>query len=133
MGEMSSIVSRSPPPSGSTSQENDFFWMSIRFGTSRTLSSRAKLRRGGGGGKGATTGAPPRWNEGGGGGGPGGGRPPASCRRSARVPSVVPSMPAPRRVLRDPRRRPSPRDASADKGQGRGGSDHRNRTPVQFA
>src|SRR5687767_11434784 len=42
---MSSIVSRSPPPSGSTSQKNDFFWISIRLGTSRTLSSRAKLRR----------------------------------------------------------------------------------------
>src|SRR3954451_16326210 len=42
---MSSIVSRSPPPSGSTSQEKDFFWMSMRLGTSRTLSSRAKLRR----------------------------------------------------------------------------------------
>src|SRR3954451_10838821 len=45
MGEMSSIVSRSPPFSGSTSQSNDFFWMSIRLGTSRTLSRRAKLRR----------------------------------------------------------------------------------------
>src|SRR3712207_606693 len=42
---MSSIVSRRPPLSVSTSQENDFFWMSMRFGTSRTLSSRAKLRR----------------------------------------------------------------------------------------
>src|ERR1044071_1522341 len=45
MGEMSSIVSRNPPPSGSTSQANDFFWMSIRLGTSRTLPRRAKLRR----------------------------------------------------------------------------------------
>src|SRR5687768_11991758 len=42
---MSSIVSRSPPFSTSTSQSNDFFWMSIRLGTSRTLSRRAKLRR----------------------------------------------------------------------------------------
>ena len=42
---MSSIVSRRPPFSGSTSQANDFFWMSIRLGTSRTLSRRAKVRR----------------------------------------------------------------------------------------
>src|SRR5215210_1786468 len=42
---MSSIVSRRPPFSVSTSQEKDFFWMSIRLGTSRTLSRRAKLRR----------------------------------------------------------------------------------------
>src|SRR5215211_1850810 len=42
---MSSIVSRKPPFSVSTSQANDFFWMSIRFGTSRTLSSRANERR----------------------------------------------------------------------------------------
>src|SRR3954454_9176297 len=45
MGEMSSIVSRRPPFSVSTSQANDFFWMSIRLGTSRTLSSRANERR----------------------------------------------------------------------------------------
>src|ERR687893_453704 len=55
---MSSIVSRSPPPSGSTSQENDFFWMSIRLGTSRTLPSRAKLRRGGGASTEAKTATP---------------------------------------------------------------------------
>src|SRR5215210_2847965 len=42
---MSSIVSRRPPFSVSTSQAKDFFWMSIRFGTSRTLSSRANERR----------------------------------------------------------------------------------------
>src|SRR4051794_24890256 len=42
---MSSIVSRKPPPSGSTSQAKDFFWMSIRFGTSIDLSRRAKVRR----------------------------------------------------------------------------------------
>src|ERR1044071_2562284 len=42
---MSSMVSRRPPPSGSTSQEKDFFWISMRLGTSRTFSSRAKLRR----------------------------------------------------------------------------------------
>src|SRR5918998_3433726 len=42
---MSSIVSRRPPFSVSTSQANDFFWMSIRLGTSRTLSSRANERR----------------------------------------------------------------------------------------
>src|SRR6476620_960732 len=42
---MSSIVSRKPPPSGFTSQSKDFFWMSIRFGTSIDLSRRAKVRR----------------------------------------------------------------------------------------
>src|SRR6185295_17721751 len=42
---MSSIVSRSPPPSVSTSQAKDFFWMSIRFGTSTDLSRRANVRR----------------------------------------------------------------------------------------
>src|SRR5690242_16383176 len=42
---MSSMVSRRPPFSVSTSQANDFFWMSIRLGTSRDFSSRAKLRR----------------------------------------------------------------------------------------
>src|SRR5215218_5452340 len=42
---MSSIVSRRPPFSVSTSQSNDFFWISMRFGTSRTLSSRANERR----------------------------------------------------------------------------------------
>src|SRR3954463_6783009 len=45
MGEMSSIVSRRPPVSVSTSQLNDFFWMSIRLGTSRTFSRRANERR----------------------------------------------------------------------------------------
>src|SRR3954451_13575753 len=42
---MSSIVSRNPPPSGSTNQANDFFWISIRFGTSIDLSRRANVRR----------------------------------------------------------------------------------------
>src|SRR4051812_39778158 len=42
---MSSIVSRSPPPSGLTNQAKDFFWMSIRFGTSIDLSRRANVRR----------------------------------------------------------------------------------------
>src|SRR3954468_18510270 len=42
---MSSMVSRRPPLSVSTSQAKDFFWMSMRFGTSSTLSRRAKLRR----------------------------------------------------------------------------------------
>src|SRR5918999_1014087 len=42
---MSSIVSRSPPASGSTSQSNDRRWMSIRLGTSRDLFRRAKERR----------------------------------------------------------------------------------------
>src|SRR3954452_23841811 len=42
---MSSIVSRNPPPSGSTSQAKDFFWMSMRLGTSIDLSRRANVRR----------------------------------------------------------------------------------------
>src|SRR5262245_52146388 len=42
---MSSIVSLSPPPSGSTSHAKDFFWMSMRLGTSIALSRRAKVRR----------------------------------------------------------------------------------------
>src|SRR4051812_40370412 len=42
---MSSMVSCSPPFSGSTNQSNDFFWMAMRFGTSSTLSRRAKVRR----------------------------------------------------------------------------------------
>src|SRR3954452_16943156 len=42
---MSSMVSRRPPPSGSTSQSNDRRWMSIRLGTSRDLFRRAKERR----------------------------------------------------------------------------------------
>src|ERR1700754_4888852 len=42
---MSSMVSRNPPPSGSTSQAKDFFWMSMRLGTSIALFRRAKVRR----------------------------------------------------------------------------------------
>src|SRR6478609_7912566 len=42
---MSSIVSRNPPPSGSTSQAKDFFWMSMRFGTSTERLRRANVRR----------------------------------------------------------------------------------------
>src|SRR3954454_14980420 len=42
---MSSIVSRRPPVSGSTSHSKERRWMSIRLGRSRTLSRRAKLRR----------------------------------------------------------------------------------------
>src|SRR6188472_1880107 len=42
---MSSIVSRRPPFSASTSQSNDLRWISMRLGTSRTLFRRAKLRR----------------------------------------------------------------------------------------
>src|SRR4051795_12030901 len=42
---MSSIVSRKPPPSGSTSQANDFFWMSMRLGTSIDWARRANVRR----------------------------------------------------------------------------------------
>src|SRR3954452_7061703 len=42
---MSSMVSRRPPPSGSTSQSNDRRWMSMRLGTSRDVFRRAKERR----------------------------------------------------------------------------------------
>src|SRR4051812_8438705 len=42
---MSSIVSRKPPFSTSTSQAKDFFWISIRLGTSIDLSRRANVRR----------------------------------------------------------------------------------------
>src|SRR3954447_7318972 len=42
---MSSIVSRRPPLEGSVSQSKDLRWMSMRLGTSRTLSRRAKDRR----------------------------------------------------------------------------------------
>src|SRR4051794_21222372 len=42
---MSSIVSRRPPAFGSVSQAKDLRWMSMRLGTSRTLSRRAKERR----------------------------------------------------------------------------------------
>src|ERR1044072_4663247 len=39
------MPSRNPPPSGSTNQSKDFFWISMRFGTSIDLSRRAKVRR----------------------------------------------------------------------------------------
>src|SRR5690349_3323086 len=55
---MSSIVSRRPPVSGSVSQAKDFFWMSIRFGTSRAFERRAKLRRVRGASTGAKTATP---------------------------------------------------------------------------
>src|SRR3954454_7801027 len=42
---MSSMVSRRPPPSGSTSQSNGRRWMSMRLGTSRDVFRRAKERR----------------------------------------------------------------------------------------
>src|ERR1700754_2592470 len=42
---MSSIVSRSPPFSGSVSHAKDVRWMSMRFGTSTGLDRRAKVRR----------------------------------------------------------------------------------------
>src|SRR3954469_8568152 len=42
---MSATVSRRPPLSGSVSQSKDLRWISMRFGTSRTLSRRAKVRR----------------------------------------------------------------------------------------
>src|SRR5215210_3570729 len=42
---MSSIVSRRPPFSVSVSHANERRWISIRFGTSRGLFRRAKLRR----------------------------------------------------------------------------------------
>src|SRR5918996_2179347 len=45
MGETSSIVSRRPPLSVSTSHSNERRWMSIRFGTSRAFSRREKARR----------------------------------------------------------------------------------------
>src|SRR5215204_6472796 len=55
---MASIVSRNPPPSGSTSQAKDFFWMSIRLGTSIDLSRRANVRRVRGASTAATTATP---------------------------------------------------------------------------
>src|SRR4051794_24677385 len=59
---MSSIVSRRPPVSGSTSHSNERRWMSIRFGRSRTLSRRAKLRRVRGTSRAGTTATPQgRW------------------------------------------------------------------------
>src|SRR3954452_23470535 len=42
---MSSIVSRRPPFSVSVSQAKDLRWISMRLGTSRVFSRRAKLRR----------------------------------------------------------------------------------------
>src|SRR5436853_3139065 len=42
---MSSIVSRRPPPCGSTSHVNDRRWISIRLGTSRGFCRRANVRR----------------------------------------------------------------------------------------
>src|SRR3954453_6714261 len=60
---MSSIVSLRPPPSVSTNQANDFFWMSIRLGTSSTLSRRAKLRRVRGASREAKTATPHRDGE----------------------------------------------------------------------
>src|SRR3954470_3409802 len=63
MGEMSSIVSLRPPPSVSTNQAHDFFWMSIRLGTSSTLSRRAKLRRVRGASREAKTATPHRDGE----------------------------------------------------------------------
>src|SRR3954452_9557599 len=66
---MSSIVSRSPPDSGSTSQSKDRRWMSIRLGTSRTLFRRAKERRARGAttlGKTATPQGVESWQHGGG-------------------------------------------------------------------
>src|SRR3954466_15748670 len=55
---MSSIVSRNPPLSVSTSQLKDFFWMSIRLGTSSTFSRRAKVRRVRGASRAAKTATP---------------------------------------------------------------------------
>src|ERR1700759_2162571 len=76
MGEMSSMVSRSPPFSVSTSHLNDFFWMSIRFGTSSGFSSRANVRRMRGASREAKTATP-----GDGGGTDGGGGPARSGAR----------------------------------------------------
>src|SRR3954469_25980249 len=55
---MSSIVSRRPPVSGSTSHSNERRWISMRFGTSRTFSRRAKLRRVRGASRAGTTATP---------------------------------------------------------------------------
>src|SRR3954447_10074001 len=64
MGETSSIVSRSPPPSVSTSHSNERRWISIRLGSSRGFSRRAKLRRWRGASTGAKTAAPSGSSEG---------------------------------------------------------------------
>src|SRR5918994_4121647 len=45
MGQMLMIFRVRSRLSVSTSQSNDFLWMSIRLGTSSTLSRRAKFRR----------------------------------------------------------------------------------------
>src|SRR5215211_9439824 len=45
MGETSSMVSRRPPLSVSTSHSNERRWMSIRFGSSRAFSRRENERR----------------------------------------------------------------------------------------
>src|ERR671915_2049851 len=45
MGETSSIVSRRPPLSVSTSHSNERRWMSIRLGTSSAFSRRENERR----------------------------------------------------------------------------------------
>src|SRR4051794_6916703 len=58
MGLMSSIVSRRPPVSGSTSHSKERRWMSMRLGTSRTLDRRAKLRRVRSAARAGTTAAP---------------------------------------------------------------------------
>src|SRR3954447_14543100 len=58
MGETSSIVSRSPPFSVSTSHSNERRWMSIRFGSSSEVPRRAKVRRWRGASTGAKTAAP---------------------------------------------------------------------------
>src|SRR5919199_1063128 len=61
---MSSMVSRRPPLSGSTSHANERFWMSIRFGTSRVLFRRAKLRRVRGASSAAKAAKPPQGGRG---------------------------------------------------------------------
>src|SRR3954469_14847934 len=58
MGETSSIVSRRPPFSVSTSHSNERRWISMRFGSSSEVPRRAKLRRWRGASTGAKTAAP---------------------------------------------------------------------------
>src|SRR3954463_2433660 len=58
IGETSSIVSRKPPFSVSTSHSNERRWISMRFGSSSEVPRRAKLRRWRGASTGAKTAAP---------------------------------------------------------------------------
>src|SRR3954453_11934361 len=86
---MSSIVSRNPPPSGSTSQANDFFWISIRFGTSTDWERRANVRRVRGASTEAKTATPPGDRR-----GAGEGR--ERCQRHTRGPAKIAQGQTPR-------------------------------------